>query len=327
MDRALYGPEGFYTTGEGASGHFRTSASGSPGLHAIFAGAVAELLERVDATLGRPARLDLVDVGAGSSDLLESVLGTLGADVRARVRPTVVERRAAPESLAAGINWLGAVPEMTGLLIANEWLDNVPLDIVVGDRLLLVDEAGVESAGPAPSQAEAAWLTSWWPIGARREIGVRRDIAWGEAVAQLSRGMAVAIDYAHLAEQRPPYGTLTGFRLGRDVEPIPDGDCDLTAHLAIDSVALAGEAAARGKGRSVRTLLTDQRSALRSIGVDGRRPAYASDPTGYAKALQRATEAAELVEPAGLGGFAWLVQGIDLDPAAVLPLLSAPPQP
>lgn len=322
MERSLYGPGGFYVAGQGAVGHFRTSASAS--VRETFAGAVAELLGRVDAALGRPARLDFVDVGAGSADLLECVLGSLGSDVRDRVRPTVVERRTAPLGVAADVNWFAAIPEMTGLLIANEWLDNVPFDVVVDERVVLVGPTGAESPGPAPTEEEAAWLTRWWPAGARREIGLHRDRAWSEALSRMQGGVCFAIDYAHLAQERPPYGTLTGFRLGRDVDPIPDGGCDLTAHVAIDSVAVAGEEAAMANGRSVRTLLTDQRTALRSLGVEGRRPAYDADPGGYAAALQRATEVAELIEPAGLGGFAWLVQGVDLDPAAVLPLLSPP---
>ena len=323
MDRALYGADGFYVAGAGAAGHFRTSASASAGVRGIFGEAVAQLLDRVDAALGRPIPLDLVDVGAGSGELLESVLGSLGADLRARVRPVAVERRAAPETLPPSVLWLDAVPELTGLLIANEWLDNVPLDIVEDDRVVLVDRGGVESAGPEPSAAEAAWLARWWPEGGRREIGLYRDRAWAEAVSRVRRGVAMAIDYAHLLEERPPYGTLTGFRLGRDVEPIPDGRCDVTAHVAIDSVAVAGAAAAVARGRSVHTMLTDQRTALRSLGVDGRRPDHAADPGGYAAALQRTSDAAELLEPAGLGGFAWLVQGIDLDPTDVLPLVSA----
>lgn len=329
MDRALYGAAGLYVTGPGASGHFRTSAS--PSVREIFAGAVAQLLDRVDAALGRPAQFDLVDVGAGSAALLESVLGLLRTDVRGRVRPIVVERRRAPATLPPRVIWRATVPEMTGLLIANEWLDNVPIDVVedgvAGAAVLVVDDTGAELPGPPPSPQEAAWLARWWPSGPRRELGLRRDEAWSEAVSRLVRGVAVAIDYTHVAGQRPPYGTLTGFRAGRETTPIPDGSCDVTAHVAIDSVLAAGAGAGAAHGRVVRTLLTDQRTALRALGVTGRRPAYAADPGGYAAALQRTSDAAELIDATGLGGFSWLMQGIDLDPAAVLPLVSSLPRP
>ncbi|MEJ7772508.1 MAG: hypothetical protein WKF51_11455, partial [Geodermatophilaceae bacterium] len=65
-------------------------------------------------------------------------------------------------------------------------------------------------------------------------------------------------------------------------------------------------------------LLTDQRTALSALGVSGRRPDYAADPAGYADALQRAGDAAELLDRGGLGGFAWLLQGVDLDPTVIL---------
>lgn len=332
MERALYGPDGFYVAGAGAAGHFRTSATASPAVRAIFAEALAELLTRVDAALGRPDPLDLVDVGAGSGGLLDDVLDALGSRLRGRVRPVAVELRPRPVGLSARVRWLDAVPATTGLLFANEWLDNVPIEVVVaggvgvsglgggrvggdpsGPRLLLVDRAGVESAGPALGPEEAAWLARWWPTGARRELGLGRDRAWAGAVSRVLRGLAVAIDYAHLAGERPPYGTLTGFRLGHGTEPVPDASCDLTAHVAMDSVAVAGEDAAVARGRSVRTLCTNQRTALRCLGVGGRRPDYAADPRGYAGALQRASDSAELIDPAGLGAFTWLLHGIDLD--------------
>jgi hypothetical protein len=66
-------------------------------------------------------------------------------------------------------------------------------------------------------------------------------------------------------------------------------------------------------------LLTTQRRALRALGVSGRRPPpgqAGGDPLGYARALCQASEEAELIDPAGLGGFGWLVQavGIPLPP-------------
>ena len=336
MDRALYGPGGFYVAGDGAAGHFRTSVSASPSVREVFAGALGELLGRVDAALGRPDPLDLVDVGAGTGALLESILASIGSGIDARIRATAVEVRPAPTGLSPRIGWNDGVPELTGLLIANEWLDNVAVDIVADDRVLLVDPTGAESAGPALRPEDAEWLDRWWPTGVRRELGLHRDSAWVQAVSQVARGLAVAIDYAHSASGRPSYGTLIGFRRGRETDPVPDGSCDMTAHVAIDSVALAGElSAARTADRSaaraadtsragaagvqgVHTFLADQRMALRCLGVSGRRPEYAADPAGYAAALQRASDSAELLDPAGLGAFTWLLQGVGVDPYELL---------
>jgi hypothetical protein len=110
------------------------------------------------------------------------------------------------------------------------------------------------------------------------------------------------VDYAHTAGDRPPFGTLTGFRDGREVRPVPDGSCDITAHVAMDACAAPGSAE-----------LTGQREALRRLGVGGERPPLAmasSDPAGYVRALARAGEAAELTARGGLGDFTWLMQPV-----------------
>jgi hypothetical protein len=46
---------------------------------------------------------------------------------------------------------------------------------------------------------------------------------------------------------------------------------------------------------------------LQSLGISATRPAYNGDPTSYLAALSAAGEAAELLEPGGLGGFTWLL--------------------
>ncbi|MER5932662.1 SAM-dependent methyltransferase [Streptomyces sp. NPDC002054] len=243
MESALYGPDGFYVRpgdGTGPAGHFRTSVHASR----LYAGAVARLLCRVDEELGRPGRLDLVDVGAGRAELLTGVLAALPAAVAGRVRAYAVERAARPEGLDPRIRWVPEPPEgTTGLLFANEWLDNVPLDVAEDGRYVLVAPDGTESPGGPLTAADRDWLDRWWPGGGRAEIGRTRDEAWAAAVGSLARGLAVAVDYAHTAGARPAWGTLTGFRAGREVRPTPDGTCDVTAHVALDACAAAGAAA------------------------------------------------------------------------------------
>ncbi|MER5868245.1 SAM-dependent methyltransferase [Streptomyces sp. NPDC002044] len=308
MEAALYGPGGFYVRpdGPGPAGHFRTSVHAS----GLYAGAVARLLLRVDAALGHPPELDLVDVGAGRGELLAGVLAALPARTAARVRPYAVERAERPPGLDPRIGWGAVPPERTiGLLFANEWLDNVPLEVAQDGRYVLVAPDGTETPGGPLDDADRAWLERWWPGGGRAEVGRTRDEAWAAAVATVERGLAVAVDYAHVREARPPYGTLTGFRAGREVAPVPDGGCDVTAHVALDACAGPG------------AVLLTQREALADLGVSGARPPLAlasTDPAAYVRALVAAGEAAELTSPAGLGAFGWLVQpaGIAAWPAA-----------
>nr|WP_323747711.1 SAM-dependent methyltransferase [Catenulispora rubra] len=323
MDQALYGPDGFYRRpGAGPAAHFRTSAH-----NPVFAEAVGRLLLRVDRRLGAPARLDFVDMAAGRGELAAGVVRWLAAeapDVAGRLRTVAVDLGPRPEGLPAAVEWSGTAPSgVVGLLLANEWLDNVVCDVAeVGPdgvaRIVEVEPgSGTERLAAVPDAAQREWLGRWWPIGdsagdrteisdssgTRAEIGLDRDAAWRSAVDRLDRGLAVAVDYSHTAADRPRFGTLTGYRDGHQVPAVPDGTCDITAHVALDACAAT-------LGPDVETVLTTQREILHDLGISGARPDLAlasSDPLGYLRGLSRASSAAELTDPAGLGGFGWLL--------------------
>ncbi|WP_329105177.1 SAM-dependent methyltransferase [Micromonospora sp. NBC_01699] len=356
MTTALYGADGFFVTGAGPAAHFRTSAHAAP----VLGAAVLRLLQRVDATLGHPDRLDVVDVGAGRGELLRTLAALAPAELGRRLRLTAVELAPRPDPLPPTIGWRDTLPTgVVGLLLGTEWLDNVPLDLAEagpdGWRQVLVDPvSGAESVGPPLAAADLAWLAEWWPdqtgasdrpgppdqtgvsgrrsapdragaagppTGSRAEIGRSRDAAWAAAVGAVDRGLALAVDYGHLRAGRPSSGTLTGFRAGRQVPPVPDGSCDLTAHVAVDSVAAAGEAVT-----GVPYTLVSQRAALRALGADGSRPPLTlahTDPTGYVRALAAASTVTELTDPAGLGGHWWLLQPVGVDPVDLLPVAFA----
>lgn len=321
MEEALYGPGGFYRRGERPAAHFRTSVHAS----ARYGAAFARLLHSVDQALGRPRRIDLVDVGAGCGELLVRILTAIEPELAARVAPVAVEMAPRPPSVPADIRWQTTLPaEISGLVIANEWLDNVPLDVVeltpAGPRTVLVaPSTGAERTGPPPEPADLAWLERWWPlreIGDRAEVGRTRCAAWASVVERLRAGLAVAVDYAHIQEARPVYGTLTGYRDGHAVPAVPDGSCDITAHVALDACTDTGmRAGATG------SLLTTQRQALQGLGLSGARPPIEMahhDPRGYVAALCAAGEDAELIDPSGLGSFGWLAQTVTMPMPAEL---------
>jgi SAM-dependent MidA family methyltransferase len=314
MTAALYGPGGFFVAGSPPSAHFRTSGLASP----VFAQALLRLVAAVDDALGSPPALDVVDVGAGRGELLRTLAALAPASLAGRMRLVAVELAPRPPTLPTAVEWLSRAPSrIRGVLLAIEWLDNVPLDVAAVDpdgqlRYVLVEpSSGEESLGPpvAGDSADAAWLARWWPSraappGARIELGLPRDEAWAEAVSTVEHGVALAVDYGHVAGERPLFGTLTGYRAGRQVAPVPDGGCDITAHVAMDSAA-----AAAGLAYGLRS----QRDALRALGVDGTRPPLSlasTDPSDYVRALAAASAAAELTDPAGLGGHRWLLHPI-----------------
>jgi SAM-dependent MidA family methyltransferase len=317
MQAALYGPDGFYARGEPPARHFRTSVHVSP----RYAAAVLDLLRHVDAGLGHPARIDLVDVGAGRAELLGQVLAGAATEpgLARRIAAHAVEVTPRPDGLDPRIRWGAAPPEtITGLVIASEWLDNVPLDVVeltaAGPVLVQVDTlTGAERPGPPPDPADMAWLRAWWPLrtrGDRAEVGHTRCEAWAGIVGRIAGGAALAADYGHHKAARPGCGTLTGYLDGRAVPALPDGSRDVTAHVALDACAAAGRRAG-----AAQTLLTTQREALRRLGVDGRRPSLAlaaSDPAAYVRELCHASENAALTAADGLGAFGWLIQTVGM---------------
>jgi SAM-dependent MidA family methyltransferase len=320
-ERALYDVDGFFRASKQPARHFRTSVHAST----RFASALLTIIAEVDVALGRPATLDVVDIGAGGAELLDGFFRLAPAELSARLRVTAVEVAPRPVALDTRISWTATIPAtITGVIVANEWLDNVPVDIAEqtadGPRLTEVDPTtGDERSGDRAGEPDLRWLERWWPMrnaGERAEIGRPRDEAWAVVLRSLTRGVALAMDYAHGSADRPLFGTLTGYRDGRQVLPVPDGTCDITAHVALDACAAAGtEAGATG------TVLSTQRTALRALGVVARRPHLSvarADPARYLRELRGAGEEAELIDHAGRGRHWWLVQAAGTDIPAPL---------
>ena len=295
---ALYGADGFFLR-EAPAAHFRTSVSAS----ALFGTAVRRLAGLVDDALGHPDPFDVVDVGAGRGELLAGL-----GDVPPRWRLTGVDLAPDPGAGARGARtgWRARIPRVTGLLIANEWLDDVPLEVTFDGRRVLVDDDGTESLGGAASPESLDWTAAWWPQGRRVEVGLSRDRAWADAVAQVERRVAVAVDYGHVLGGRGSRGdrrpTLTGWRDGRPVHPVPDGQRDITAHVALDAVA----AACGGR-------LTSQHEALSALGIRSEPPPRelsTTDPRGYLARLAESSSAAELLDRRSLGSYGWVVTAV-----------------
>ena len=301
-DQALYGKSGFYRRVEGPAGHFSTATQGIPQIGEMLARSLLKLMDQEG--------LDtFVDMGCGRGELLEHVhrlspqSHCIGVDIVDRPR------------LSEPISWIqspggGQLPdELDGLsdtlVFANEWLDVVPCPIAEMDEdgelreVLVKVPSGDERLGEIVSGTDREWCQWFWPVdrlepGDRLEIGETRDTAWEDLLGRIASGLAVAVDYGHTIDSRPPPGSLTGFRQGRQVLPIPDGSCDLTAHVAMDSLT--------------HDELLDQRTALRQLGISGQTPPHdlaRSDPMAYLRGLSTASAAAALTAKGGFGDFMW----------------------
>jgi len=308
MERALYEPGlGYYRSTADRptdAGDFLTA----PETHAIFGWTLARRIESIWAELSRPRPLHLVEYGAGSGTLALSILDGFRrhgstelldavlyeavesnphrlADLRLRFETAGLAERLAP----AGSPTIGSVP-VTGVILANEFLDAMPVHrvVVLGGKLreLFVSwNPGSGDAG-APGRgggfAEMAAEPSTPDLAARLEDdavelaeGQVAEISLGlapwldEVSARLARGFVLAIDYSYEAAElygpRRLAGSLLGYRGHRvEIDPFAaPGLTDLTAH--VDFTAVQHLAAARG----FRTIsLTTQSEFLVAAGLE-----------------------------------------------------------
>ena len=302
---ALYGERGFYRAAAGPAGHFATSTH--PPLGPVFAEAIAALADQE-----RVCRV--VDIGCGRGELLAALhairpdLELLGVDVVAR--PTVLPEAIGWVTSSGGSALPDGLDHLTdALVVAHEWLDVVPCPILECDeegrwREVFVDPAtGDEALGTGGCDpADLSWCARQWPLGGgepgdRVEVGRTRDLAWDDVCARVTKGTVVAIDYGHLRSGRPSAGSLTAYAFGQPVPPVPDGSCDITAHVAMDSLA----------GAEVRT----QREWLHDLGLRAEHPPHElarREPLAYLAGLNRMGVIAQLTQPTGLGGFLWAVR-------------------
>lgn len=284
--RAATGPEGFWRV-HSPTQAFRTSLSDAP---RPFAEAV---LDRVG-----PTR-DLVDIGAGDGLLLAALRDRpedaperlTGVDVRPAVRLDGVEW----EQVSA-LQWSRPPGDPAEVIVLAELLDEIPVDVAIRDgrgwRYVLVDREGRESAGDPVDAEDAQWLARWAKDADRVEIGRSRD----ELVARLCRQAARILIVDYVASLPGP--TLLGYREGQAMAPVPDGTMNLTSHVFLPSVVEA----ARSEG--MRAHSRTQRDVLRDI------PKPTADPAGSALSAAEVKELAlrqRLEDPAGPGGFAWVL--------------------
>jgi SAM-dependent MidA family methyltransferase len=305
--------------------HFQTAADSIDVAHAM-----CTLVLHVAAQTPTSS-IDVVDVGGGDGRLIVAVmerLRGLAPAVAARCRPVVVELRPRPPDLPRHIGWIqGAAPDavpdsLTGLLIAHELLDDVPLDVVHVDdvgtlRVVNVDvTTGSEKLSDSADDEVVSWCDTWVADrrrGDRVEVGLTRDSMWADLSSRLASGIAVAVDYTTDGRN----GTLTGYRDGRQHEPVPDGSMNLTAHVHLGSCAATASALASETGRTMTTLRLDQRTALAQLAPLEDEPVD-QVPQARLMSLARRSRRADVSDPSGLGAFEWLVHCIDVAPPPLL---------
>jgi SAM-dependent MidA family methyltransferase len=323
MESALYDPEhGFYSRPRaGATGDFVTSPHVSP----VFGALVARQLGEAWDLLGAPDAFHVVEFAAGDGTLARQILeAAQGAPAfAAALRYSGVERTPGQRQAlrAAGI---GAIDEhdpptgLTGVVLANELLDNLPFRLARGlesgveELLVGLDAEGALAFVPAAADEELASLAAGLEEGSIAAVG-REPQRWlVRAAATLERGWIVVFDYGGDGPRAPQ--TYRSHRTGDDLLRDP-GSADLTA--GVDLAALT--AFARDElGLLVWGPVT-QRDALLALGFgalaerDRRLTAEAREAGRHLEAVRRwSSRSAEslLVDPAALGGLKVMAFGV-----------------
>ena len=318
VERALYHPErGFYAAGgqAGRRGDFLTSPEVGP----LFGAVLGRALDTWWRELGEPEPFTVVEAGAGPGTLARTILAA-APECTPALRYVTVERSAAqrtqhPDGVEARADLPGG--PVTGVVLANELLDNVPFRLVErtaeGWEEVWV-EGGREVLHPVDAPWPAVLVGLDAPVGARVPVQEQAAAWLADALARVERGRVVVVDYAdtttsmaHRA-QREWLRTYRGHDRGGD--PLDDpGSQDVTVEVAVDQLA------------AVRPPDEDRTQAefLRAHDIDelvgeGRRVwaerAHLGDLAAM-RARSRVTEAEALLDPVGLGGFRvleWIVE-------------------
>jgi len=204
-------------------------------------------------SMGRPDPVLLVECGPGRGSLMADALRAIAEmmpDCRAALRVHVVEtsprlREAQAAKLgAAGVTWhedVAALPEAPMILLANEFLDALPIRQFIRrgaawHERFVADGAFLEVPSDIALPEDA-------PEGAVREVNeaALTFAAWLGARLARHGGAALLIDYG---PAESGFGdSLQAMRAGQPVDPLADpGEVDITAHVDFAAFAAAARA-------------------------------------------------------------------------------------
>ncbi|GLV57499.1 SAM-dependent methyltransferase [Dictyobacter sp. S3.2.2.5] len=289
MRMALYEPGyGYYVTGEakmGWEGDYFTSTD----LADLFAHCMGRQVKKMWELLGQPARLGVLEQGAGRGDLAQQL--QQWATTQEPALMAALDYRQA--DIKTGQDALVTVDDDTfapAIILSNELVDAFPVHVVEkqGDTLYEVAvtiangrlaETLVEMSDSTLSDYLESFKVPWrtFPDGWRAEINLDA-LAWMERTCQIltgpnpkrkRHGFILAIDYGDVAgklyssERR--YGTLSSYYKHQitDRPLVRPGEQDITAHVNFTALIQVG----RQQGLRLHALTT-QGQWLRDNGID-----------------------------------------------------------
>jgi NADH dehydrogenase [ubiquinone] 1 alpha subcomplex assembly factor 7 len=316
MAVALHDPKaGYYARRNplGAAGDFVTA----PEISQIFGELIGLWCADLWRLMGSPDPVILAELGPGRGTLMADFLRATRrvAGFREALRPYLIEaspllretqRQSLEDINPAWVSSFDEVPEGPLLLVANEFLDALPIRQLVrgrahwAERMVGAGDSGRLDFADGPENPALALLVPAAlrdaPPGAMVEICPAAATLAGEVAERLARhpGAALFIDYGYA--EGSPGDTLTAIGAHRPENVLSrPGKVDLSAH--VDFAAFA--AAARDAGATVRGPVT-QRAFLIALGATARLEALSRNAS---PAQSRAVESGlrRLIDPQEMG--------------------------
>ncbi len=307
MSEALLHPEhGYYSTRDplGSQGDFITA----PEISQMFGELLGLCLAQTWLDQGAPTRFALVEPGPGRGTLMADILRATrnvpnfhaAAEVYfIEASPTLRAEQAKRVPTARWIDRVSDLPDLPLYLVANEFLDALPIRQFVRDgkewreRMVGIDQGKLAFGLSAPAPIKALdYRIEDTKDGDLVETCPALPAFIGEIGARIESrgGVAIFIDYG---DWRSLGDTLQALKAHEKTDPLAaPGTADLTAHVDFEALTLAASPAKY-------TRLTSQGVFLERLGITQRAQALAARLSGEAleshiAAHRRLTHPAEM---------------------------------
>lgn len=296
MTLCLSHPEhGYYITRDplGTDGDFTTA----PEISQMFGEMVGLWVLAAMAAL--PERPRLVELGPGRGTLMADVLRVLDrAGDRPEVwlvetSPTLAAHQRDRIAEARQVETLDAVPDGPAIVLANEFLDALPIHQFLRtpegwrERMVGLDAQGLCWGLSEPLPGAGHGPDDW------AEVAPMADRVLADLGQRLTRhpGAALLIDYGYTRPERPPGPTLQAVRNHAHADPLSaPGSADLTWLVDFDRAAKAFQGP---------TGVLTQRAFLGRMGIGHRAAQLAETHAGQAASIADALE--RLTAPQQMG--------------------------
>ena len=201
MQLALYGQGGFYTTG-GRAGRRGGDFITSPEVGPLFGTVIARALDAWWKELGSPSRFDVVECGAGPGARARSILASQPECADAMhyvaVEISASQRALHPQSVES----CETMPDeqITGVILANELLDNLPFRLFVFDGSWMEAFVSQASSGQfvevlhTPDVVPSC-LPQTAPLGSRAPVQDAAASWVRDCLSKIDHGRLLLFDY------------------------------------------------------------------------------------------------------------------------------------